>query len=220
MHLSVYEFFIENSEIEKFHGRRVLEVGPGDASVRPFVERFLRPREYIGVDIKHGKYVDLIVPAERLVKYFGPESFDVIIATELLEHVIDWRCVINNMKRVLKKGGYMYITTRSLGYPYHGYLCDLWRYELEDMVKSFSDFQIVVLKKDHEAPGVFLKARKSLDYKVNDLSRIAIYSVILGKKTVDIPQPTEMPFMRKLKYIIASNILGILTGRLRQALLR
>ena len=220
MHLSIYRFFIENSAIEEFHGKRVLEVGPGDASVRPFVERFLRPREYIGVDIKQGKYVDLIVPAERLVKYFGPESFDVIIATELLEHVIDWRCVINNMKRVLKKGGYMYITTRSLGYPYHGYPCDLWRYELEDMVKSFSDFQIVVLKKDHEAPGVFLKAHKSLNYKVNDLSRIAIYSVILGKKTVDIPQPTEMPFMRKLKYIIASYILGILTGRLRQVLLR
>lgn len=220
MHLSVYEFLIENSVIEEFHGKRVLEVGPGDASVRPFIERFLRPREYIGVDIKHGKYVDLIVPAERLVKYFGPESFDIIIATELLEHVIDWRRVINNMKTVLKRGGCMYITTRSLGYPYHGYLCDLWRYELEDMVNIFSDFRIMVIKKDHEVPGVFLKARKSLDYKPNDLSGIAIYSVVLGKKTVDIPQTTEMSFMRKIKYLIVSNALGILTGRLRQTLLR
>jgi SAM-dependent methyltransferase len=205
-----------------------LEVGPGDASVRPFVERFLRPTEYVGVDIKHGKYVDLIVPAERLVKYFGPESFDIIIATELLEHVIDWRCVINNMKTVLKSGGCVYITTRSLGYPYHGslgypyhgYLCDLWRYELEDMVKIFSDFQIMVLKKDYEASGVFLKARKSLGYKSNDLSEIAIYSIVLGKKTVDIPQPSEISFIRKLKYLIVSNLLGVLTGRLRQALLR
>lgn len=220
MHLSVYEFFIENSVIEEFHGKRVLEIGPGDASVRPFIERFLRPKEYIGVDIKHGKYVDLIVPAERLVKSFGPESFDAVIATELLEHVLDWRCAINNMKAVLKRGGCMYTTTRSLGYPYHGYLHDLWRYELEDMAKIFSDFQIVVIKKDHEVPGVSIKARKPLGYKPNDLSQIAIYSVVLGKKTVDIPQPTEMSFMRKLKYLIVSKVLGILTGRLRQTLLR
>jgi len=139
--------------IGEFHGKHVLEVGPGDASVRPFIERFLQPEKYIGVDIKHGKYVDLILPAERLVKYFGPESFDIIVATELLEHVIDWRCVVNNLKTVLKRGGYMYITTRSLGYPYHGYLCDFWRYELEDMQKIFSDFQIVTLKKDRKAPG-------------------------------------------------------------------
>lgn len=220
MHQSVLEFFIENSVIEEFQRKRVLDVGPGNASVRPFVERFLRPREYVGVDIKHGKYVDLIVPAERLAKSFGAESFDAVIATELLEHVLDWRCVINNVKTVLKTGGYMYITTRSLGYPYHGYLCDLWRYELEDMVKLFSDFQIVTVKKDHEVPGVFLKARKSLDYKPIDLSETAIYSVVLGKKTASIPQPTEMSFVRKLKYLIVSSVLSILTGRLRQTLLR
>jgi SAM-dependent methyltransferase len=219
MHLSVYEFLIENSVIEEFHGKRILDVGPRNASVRPFIERFLRPKEYIGVDVKHGKYVDLIVPAERLVKYFGPESFDAVIATELLEHVLDWRCVINNMKTVLRKGGCMYITTRSLGYPYHGYLCDLWRYELEDMLKIFSDFHMVVLKKDLETPGIFLKARKSLDYKPNDLSGIAIHSVVLGKKTVGIPQPAEISLLRRLKYLIVSNLLGVLTGRLRQALL-
>jgi len=218
MHLSVYEFIIQNSVTKEFQGKRILEVGPGNASVRPFVERFLRPKKYIGVDIKHGKYVDKIVSAEKLLHVFGPESFDVIISTELLEHVVDWRCVINNMKMVLKKGGCMYITTRSLGYPYHGYLSDFWRFELEDMLKIFSDFQIIVLKKDPETPGVFLKARKSLDYKPNDLSGIAIYSVVLGKRTGRIPRPTEMPFTRKLKYLIVPNILGVLTGRLRQFL--
>ena len=54
------------------------------------------------------KYVDVVVPAEELVKYFGAESFDVVIATELLEHVKDWRLVVNNMKQVLKPKGYIY----------------------------------------------------------------------------------------------------------------
>jgi SAM-dependent methyltransferase len=220
MHLSVYRFFVENAAIEEFRGKRILEAGSGSASVRPFVERFLQPKEYISVDVEHGKYVDLIVPAENLEKYFGPESFDIVISTELLEHVVNWRDVVNNMKRVLKRGGCMYVTTRSLGFPYHGYLCDLWRYELEDVAKVFSDFQIVALIKDHEAPGIFLKACKSLDYKSNDLSGIAIHSVVLGKRTLRIPSPTEMSLTKRLRYIVASAVLGVLTGRLKQTFLR
>jgi len=197
--------------LKSFKESSFLEVGPRDTSVRPFIERFLRPTKYISVGIKQGKYVDLIVPAERLVEYFESESFDIVIATELLGHVIDWRYAINNLKIVLKKGGCMYITTRSLGYPYHVYLCDFWRHELEDMAKIFSDFQMIVLKKDHEAPGVFLKARKPLNYEPDDLSGIAIYSVVL-EKTMRISRPTQMPLTRKLKYLIVSKVLGILAG--------
>jgi SAM-dependent methyltransferase len=92
-------FFIDNIKIEEFKGKRVLEVGSKyvNGSVRPLIERFCSPREYVGVDIE----------AEKLVEYFGPESFDVVISTETLEHVQNWRLVINNMKSVLKCGGYI-----------------------------------------------------------------------------------------------------------------
>ena len=50
-----------------------------------------------------------MLPAERLVDYFGPESFDVVVSTEVVEHVLDWRLVINNMKVVLKRGGLFYL---------------------------------------------------------------------------------------------------------------
>jgi hypothetical protein len=100
----------------------------------------------------------------------------------LLEHVQNWRLVINNMKRVLKRGGYIYITTRSYGYPYHPAPYDFWRYEIEDMKKIFSDFEIIKLVKDHEASGVFLKAKKILNTLI-DLSNIALYSIVLGKRT-------------------------------------
>jgi SAM-dependent methyltransferase len=104
--VAVIEFLIENVEEEEFEGKRVLEVGSKyvNGSVRPLIERFLRPREYVGVDIEPGKFVDVVLPAERLVEHFGPESFDVVIATELLEHVQDWRLVVNNMKAVLRRG--------------------------------------------------------------------------------------------------------------------
>ncbi|MEZ0346221.1 MAG: methyltransferase domain-containing protein [Infirmifilum sp.] len=62
------------------------------------------PREYVGVGIEPGLFVDVLAPAEGLVERFGEDSFDVVISTELLEHVREWRLAVSNMKRVLKPG--------------------------------------------------------------------------------------------------------------------
>lgn len=72
------------------------------------IERLCRPEIRVGIDVEPGKFVDILLPAEKLVECFGEESFDVVISTEVLEHVSDWRNVINNMKRVLKCGGYIH----------------------------------------------------------------------------------------------------------------
>jgi SAM-dependent methyltransferase len=207
-HVTVIEFFIENIEKEEFENKRVLEVGSKyvNGSIRPLIERFTHPKEYIGVDIEPGKYVDIVLPAEKLVEYFGEETFDVVISTELLEHVEDWRLVITNIKRVLKRGGYLYITTRSYGFPYHGYPHDYWRYEIEDMYKLFSDFEILILEKDPSVPGVFLKARKPLNYEPTDLQGIALYSMILGKRTTSVPKIRDMPLSRRFKLLINETI--------------
>ena len=101
------------------------------------IEKFCKPNKYVGVDIENGKFVDFIVPAEKLVEFFGINKFDVVISTEMLEHVRDWRIVINNLKEVLKPGGILYITTVSKGFGYHAYPYDFWRYEIEDIKKYF-----------------------------------------------------------------------------------
>ena len=166
----------------------MLEVGSRyvNGSVRPLIERFSHPKEYVGVDIEDGRFVDLILPVERLVEHFGSEAFDIVISTELLEHVKDWRVAVENMKLVLKCGGIIYITTRSHGFQYHGYPYDFWRYDLEDMNKIFSDFTILMLEKDPECPRVFLKAIKPTNYKPNDLKSIALYSIAVGKRTLEV----------------------------------
>jgi len=60
------------------------------------------------------------------------------------------------------------------------------------MQKIFSDFEILKLIKDHEAPGVFLKAKKPFNYSLNDLQDIALFSMILGGRTTSIPKIQEM----------------------------
>lgn len=199
-HTTVIEFFIETTNPNEFKGKKVLEVGSKyiNGSVRPFIERFLKPKKYIGIDIEPGKFVDIVLPAEKVVEYFGREKFDVVIATEVLEHVRNWKLVISNLKEVLKKNGYIYITTRSKGFPYHEHPYDFWRYEIEDMRKIFSDFNIIELKKDPAMPGVFLKAKKPLKWKPSNLLNLSLYSILLGRRTKNVSNTLNASLVRKL----------------------
>lgn len=89
-------------------------------------------------------------------------------------------------------------------FPYHAHPHDFWRYEPEDLKEIFKDFEILLPRRDHEAPGVFLKAKKPKDYVPVDLSNLAIYSTVLGRRTKQIPK--NVPLTRKVR-LIASNII-------------
>ena len=200
MHISVLEFFMENVTADEIKGKRVLEVGSRyvNGSVRPFIN-CLGPSEYLGVDIESGKYVDIILPAEALVEYFGEENFDVLIASEFLEHVRDWRAVVYNLKSVLMRGGLLFLTTRSYGYPFHAYPYDYWRFELADIRAIFSDFEITSLKADSYAPGVFLKGTRSGMTTAVNLAPIELYSMLLCRRTASIPELSDMRYSVKIR---------------------
>ena len=173
-----------NLKKEEIQGRKVIEVGSMDVngSLRPLLESF-KPKQYVGVDISKGRGVDIICNAEDLLDKFEKDSFDVLISTELLEHVRNWKKVISNFKNIVKTAGMILITTRSRGFPYHGYPYDFWRYEIEDMESIFSDCIIEKLEKDPTSPGVFIKVRKPRNFVEKDLSNYKLHSVIFGKRT-------------------------------------
>lgn len=163
-------------------GKKVLEAGSMDVngSVRPLIE-WHRPAEYIGVDIASGPGVDRICDVTALIDQFGPDRFDIVLATELMEHVRDWRTAVHNLKTVCKPGGTIILTTRSKGFPYHGYPFDFWRFETDDMKEIFRDCDIKKIEKD-AAKGVFLKAVKPDNFVEQDLSGYELYSIVAGKK--------------------------------------
>jgi len=186
-HSSCITFGKTNLTKDDIEGKRVLEVGSFNVngSLRNIVET-LRPQQYVGVDFQEGPGVDEICDADCLVDRFGVNAFDVVISTEMLEHVRNWQSVISNLKRVLKLGGVLAITTRSKGYPYHSAPYDFWRFEIRDMECIFSDLKIETLQTDPEAPGVFLKARVPVVFEEKDLSKHKLYSMIKWKRVSSI----------------------------------
>jgi SAM-dependent methyltransferase len=168
--------------LEVVAGRDVLEVGAYDVngSLRPHVES-LGPGSYIGVDIAPGPRVDRVLDARELIATFGREAFDLVLSTEMVEHVRDWRAVISNMKGVLRPGGHLLITTRSAGFPYHGWPHDYWRYEPEDMRRIFADLEILAIEPDPKAPGVFVFARRPETF-TESTPDVALLSIVTGRR--------------------------------------
>lgn len=167
-------------------GRDCLEVGSLDVngSIRPYVES-LGPARYVGIDVAPGPRVDEVVDAVHLVERFGADSFDVVITTEMLEHIRDWPTVIANLKSVVRPGGYLLVTTRSIGFPYHAFPYDFWRYEPEDMRAIFADFEIVALERDSASPGIFMLARKPMQYTENH-AVVGLHSIVTGRRQLRI----------------------------------
>jgi SAM-dependent methyltransferase len=167
--------------------RKVLEVGSlnVNGSLRRTVED-LGPSSYLGVDLVAGPGVDDVCDVLSLRDRFGDESFDVVISTEALEHIREWRGAISNMKRVLRPGGILLLTTRSRGFPYHGYPHDFWRFEPSDMEAIFGDFLIEIIQTDSWAPGVFVKCRKPQPFAEKNLADHQLYSVVTKRRCRDI----------------------------------
>ncbi len=198
-------------------GRSVLEVGSMNVngSLREVAEPF-GPDRYVGVDLDEGPGVDEVCDAAGLLDRFGPESFDVVLCTEVLEHVREWPSVIHNLKMLVKAGGVLLITTRSRGFPYHEYPFDYWRYELSDMEEIFSDFSIEALESDSFMPGVFVKARKPEGFTERSLVGYRLWSIVSLRRSATI-RALDIAIFR-VRRPVQKLVSALLPASLRDAL--
>ena len=163
MHPSAMAFACSALTAGDVRGKTVIEAGALDVngSIRGHVES-LGPASYTGTDIRPGPGVDVLADAAVLARVTG--RADVLICLEMLEHAEDWRAAMAGLVDAVATGGILVLTTRSAGFPYHGYPDDYHRFPVEAMgeILAAAGLEVERLEPDPAPghPGVFARARK------------------------------------------------------------
>jgi SAM-dependent methyltransferase len=109
----------------------------------------LFPRR-VGLDIRPGQGVRIIGDAQALG--IADQAFEVVLCTEVLEHLPEPQRAIDEMFRVLKPGGTLLLTTRFL-FPIHDAPADYYRYTKYGLRHLLRKFEILELREETNAVG-------------------------------------------------------------------
>jgi ubiquinone/menaquinone biosynthesis C-methylase UbiE len=97
---------------------RILDAGCGEGHLIELLHAKYPDNEYFGIDVteialkkakKRCRFAELKHMDLSSIK-FKDGFFDVLICTEVLEHITDYRRVLSEFRRVIRKGGFLILT--------------------------------------------------------------------------------------------------------------
>jgi SAM-dependent methyltransferase len=130
--------------VEHASAGRTLDIG---AQTGPYRAYF--PHR-VAVDLYPAPGVQVIGDAQALG--FVDCAFDVVVCTEMLEHVPEPQRAIDEMRRVLKPDGVLLLTTRFL-FPIHDAPHDYFRFTKYGLRHLLRKFDIVELREETSSVG-------------------------------------------------------------------
>lgn len=108
-------------------GKTIVEVGSQDVngSLRQVAPEGAR---YIGLDFQEGKGVDILLDVEDPYSFpLADNSADAVVTSSVLEHSEFFWLLFNELMRVVKPGGVIYVNAPSFG-AFHRYPVDCYRF--------------------------------------------------------------------------------------------
>ena len=128
--------YMEQSFIDAREKIVVLEIGSADVN-GSYREIFSHPKiQYCGADLTKSKGVDLVLKSPYEIPLADAYA-DVVISGQMLEHCAYFWLSFQEMVRVLKPDGYLFLIAPSAG-PIHRYPVDCYRF-YPDAFKALAD---------------------------------------------------------------------------------
>jgi SAM-dependent methyltransferase len=99
-----------------FTDKKVLEVG--SLNINGTIRVFFNGCDYLGIDLGPGRGVDLVCEGQNLDH--PDETYDTVCSCECFEHNPYWVETFNNMYRMTKPGGLVFMSCATTGRREHG----------------------------------------------------------------------------------------------------
>jgi SAM-dependent methyltransferase len=119
---------------------RTLDYGCGGSPYQPLLAE-LRP--YVRADIPPGEGLDLVLDSDGLLPGEPDGSYDVVLSTQVLEHVPDAPRYLAEAHRLLRPGGVLLVSTHGL-IPEHGCPYDFQRWTSDGLARAVAEAGLVV----------------------------------------------------------------------------
>lgn len=139
----------------------------------PYAAAF--PRR-IALDLRHGRGVQVLGDAQALG--LADSVFDVVLCTEVLEHLREPQKAVDEMFRVLKPGGTLLLTTRFL-FPIHDAPHDYFRFTKYGLRHLLRRFEIRELQEETTSVGAVAVLLQRLGMQAETLGRTPLRGVWL-----------------------------------------
>jgi SAM-dependent methyltransferase len=94
---------------------------------------------YTNIDLGRYPNVHIVSSLEKIP--YKDSSVDLLVSNSVLEHIFDYKAVIDEIYRVLKPGGYLYLCVPSLCMRHHDY--DYHRWTMPGLLRLLNEFRIV-----------------------------------------------------------------------------
>jgi len=121
-------------------GRIAVEIGAGSTSKHKYFSSAL----YVSTDFVAREHINLVEAASHLA--FRNHSADLVICENVIEHVYDPQGLLKETRRILRRGGCLFLVTPFL-FPLHDVPYDFFRYTEYSLRHLLHDYPAVSIHK-------------------------------------------------------------------------
>jgi SAM-dependent methyltransferase len=138
----VKDLIMQASKLDK-PSLKILDIAPQDHNG---AKEFFKKAEIFTLDIDVNSGADFIADlCEDNSDKIPSNHFDIIICTEVLEHTLNPFNAVNELHRILKPQGKVFVST-PFNFRIHGPLPDCWRFTIYGLKSLFSLFESVEIE--------------------------------------------------------------------------